>query len=214
MTQPWIQQGLDAAIQKAVQDVFKQMNTESTHMGGAGIRQQQNATTDSTAEATAEPKHEPNIAPKNRRAKFLEEKFFHGSYASITHTFFGTMYISTNMFHIEDSILTGEDEAANPTTSTLTETNFAFFPARWLVWWGLKYVFRFTMSKDSSVWKNTLRTFYAVPDNSLVFQFCEKGNVDAVKTLFASGQASPWDTNSKGWTPLHVSPAFMKDATL
>ncbi|KAK8104487.1 uncharacterized protein PG998_011520 [Apiospora kogelbergensis] len=54
-------------------------------------------------------------------------------------------------------------------------------------------------------WKNTLRTFRAVPDSVAIFEFCRSGNLPAVRTMLTSGQASALDTNSIGWTPLHFA---------
>jgi hypothetical protein len=34
--------------------------------------------------------------------------------------------------------------------------------------------------------------------------FSANGNIEAVQAMLGSGQASIWDTDPWGWTPLHV----------
>lgn len=86
------------------------------------------------------------------------------------------------------------------------QTSLRYHPAQWLMRWNLM-TSGLDVSLSSSIqgWKNTLRTFRAVPDNAPIFEFCRTGNFNAARTLFSSGQASPMDTNSLGWTPLHVN---------
>ena len=43
-----------------------------------------------------------------------------------------------------------------------------------------------------------------VSPDSLVFDVCRSGNLDALQTLFRGGLAGPWDTDPVGYTPLHV----------
>ena len=63
------------------------------------------------------------------------------------------------------------------------------------------------ISRSTQGWKNNLssRTFRAVPMDALIFQFCEDGNLEGVKTLLARGDASLMDRCPKGLTLLHVS---------
>ncbi|CAG8960172.1 hypothetical protein HYFRA_00010651 [Hymenoscyphus fraxineus] len=58
--------------------------------------------------------------------------------------------------------------------------------------------------KSVQGWKNNIKTFRAVPDNSLIFEFCKSGNIAGVRSLLSRGEGSPLDTNSLGWTPLHI----------
>jgi len=44
-----------------------------------------------------------------------------------------------------------------------------------------------------------------MPENSLLFDLCRTGDVQAVKLMLARGDASVKDTSPKVWTPLHVS---------
>jgi len=43
-----------------------------------------------------------------------------------------------------------------------------------------------------------------MPDNSLIFEFCRQGNLNAVRQLISQGQGSIRDVNSWGETPLHA----------
>ncbi|KAL4884619.1 hypothetical protein BJY04DRAFT_181617 [Aspergillus karnatakaensis] len=114
-------------------------------------------------------------------------------------TLFGTIYI-----HIQiTSRQNADDEEA--TTRTETKTSFLFHPANWLLRLGLKYGLSGLASKNSSTWQYSIRPVYAVPENALIFRFCESGNVDAVRELISGGEASVHDTDHKGQTPLHVA---------
>ncbi|KAI1108434.1 hypothetical protein F5Y14DRAFT_436227 [Nemania sp. NC0429] len=86
------------------------------------------------------------------------------------------------------------------------QTSLRYHPAQWLMNWSLiTSGVDVLLSNSVRGWKNTLRTFRAVPDNSPIFELCRTANIDAVRTLLASGHASPMDTNSLGWTPLHFA---------
>jgi hypothetical protein len=53
-------------------------------------------------------------------------------------------------------------------------------------------------------WKYSISSIRAVPDNSLIFRFCESGNLEGVLELFKRREASVQDVDSCGQTPLHV----------
>lgn len=50
-----------------------------------------------------------------------------------------------------------------------------------------------------------LRYYPAVPETAEIFEACRLGNIQWVQSLFNRKVASPFDTDPKGWTPLHVS---------
>jgi hypothetical protein len=81
------------------------------------------------------------------------------------------------------------------------ETSLKIFPAVWLA----SYCLTISKARVDQEWKWTLRPTPLRSFDSPIFMFSEDGNIEAVKTLLGSGQASPWDTNPLGWTPLHVS---------
>lgn len=43
-----------------------------------------------------------------------------------------------------------------------------------------------------------------VPDHLPIFSYCRDGNIDGVRRLIDTGEASVWDTDSRGTRPLHV----------
>lgn len=90
--------------------------------------------------------------------------------------------------------------------SSESETLFAFVPSRWITLCGLSYGFHVLISRSSKSWQVKPKTVNIVPRDSLVFQFCDTGNLEGLKTLFTNNNASVWDTDEGGFTPLHVSP--------
>ena len=70
---------------------------------------------------------------------------------------------------------------------------------------GLAYELHLALFHSSRGWKGSLQTYQPVPDDSLIFEFCRTGNVEGVQLLLSRKEASIWDVNSHGWTPLHVS---------
>ncbi|PMD36404.1 hypothetical protein L207DRAFT_587407 [Hyaloscypha variabilis F] len=57
----------------------------------------------------------------------------------------------------------------------------------------------------TSGWQYSLQPFYAVEETALVFEFCSAGNLEGLKSLFKRKEASPWDRDPKGQTPLMVA---------
>ena len=85
------------------------------------------------------------------------------------------------------------------------KTSYIISPAPWLVRLGFHYGLHLGFLSSTQGWKNTLKTFCPVPDDALIFEFCRQGNVSAVRSLLLGGYASVRDTDSRGYTPLHVS---------
>ena len=86
------------------------------------------------------------------------------------------------------------------------ETSYTIDPAKWLIRLGIHYGLRLGFCSTSTQgWKSTLKTFCPVPDYALIFEFCRQGNVPATRSLLSGGHASVKDTDSRGYTPLHVS---------
>lgn len=84
-------------------------------------------------------------------------------------------------------------------------TSFIFYPASWLTRLGFRYGVEAKLSNSTAGWQFNFCPVRAVPDNSLIFELCQRGNAKAVELLLQRGDASVRDTSSKGWTPLHVS---------
>lgn len=112
-------------------------------------------------------------------------------------TIFGTILFQTQVVE-RQIIVDGEAASQNKTI-----TSFIFHPALWLLRLGFSYGLNVTTNDQT--WQYTILPVHAVPDDSAIFHFCEDGNIDAVDSLIKRGQASVRDTNTKGWTPLHVS---------
>jgi len=86
------------------------------------------------------------------------------------------------------------------------ETSYTVSPATWLISLGVHHGLHLRCFLSSTQgWKNTLKTICPVPDDALIFDFCKAGNVPAVRRLLSGGLASVRDTDSGGYTPLHVS---------
>ena len=88
-----------------------------------------------------------------------------------------------------------------------TETSYTIRPASWLIRLGFHHGLRLSWGYScigTQGWKQTLEPLRLVPDDALIFEYCQEGNVDAVRTLLTRN-ASVRDTDSFGYTPLHVS---------
>jgi hypothetical protein len=118
---------------------------------------------------------------------------------SLTRFRFGTIISQTQT--VKHS-MTIDDENS---TQYETKTSFIFYPASWLMSIGFKYGIEATATNSNTGWQFHILSVRAVQDDSLIFRFCESGNVDAVRELFEGGHASVVDINSDGWRPLHVS---------
>ena len=85
-------------------------------------------------------------------------------------------------------------------------TSFIFYPALWLTKISFKYGMEANLQYSSTKgWKFNVMAVRAVPENSLIFELCRQGNVQAVQLMLTRGDASVKDISPKGWTPLHVS---------
>lgn len=116
----------------------------------------------------------------------------------ITHTLFGKFYLKSIIHQncnrcVQEGGISAKDKY---------ETQFTLYPAPWLLWLGVRTGLIGSFSTPG--WKHTLEAFRAVPDSSLIFEFCRNENADGIKALFRRREASVWDRDSLGRTPLHV----------
>lgn len=65
--------------------------------------------------------------------------------------------------------------------------------------------FQVHLTKSYQGWDQSFRTYKTVAYDAEVIQYSIEGNVEGLKRLFASGQASPFEVDCDGRTPLHVS---------
>lgn len=59
-------------------------------------------------------------------------------------------------------------------------------------------------ASSATGWKYSIQTFREVSSDSLIFEFCRQGNLAAVRSLLERKDASPWDRDPQGRTPLWV----------
>jgi hypothetical protein len=72
--------------------------------------------------------------------------------------------------------------------------------------WVANQIWEICNMKARNTWTCHLRVYHVIPRDSLLFEFIQKDNIDAVKALFSKGLASPFDRDDvKGETPLHVN---------
>ena len=115
----------------------------------------------------------------------------------------GTIHTSSKIRASKES---DESTACLDTDGYEHETAYSIYPAQWLVRFGIRSGLHLQIySSSTQGWQTSLKPFCLVPDDSLIFEYCVNGNTSAVKGLFGKGLASVKDTNSSGWTPLHVS---------
>ncbi|MCJ1400065.1 hypothetical protein MMC11_003268 [Xylographa trunciseda] len=118
-------------------------------------------------------------------------------------TFFGSIsfHTETANFCIEAN-LTGK--------SALSEryeykTTFRLFPASWLINRGLEYSINLTFRSNYQGWHQCLNIMRAVSGDSLILYACgEDRNLELVRHLITTEQASVRDQGPNGVTPLHV----------
>ena len=84
--------------------------------------------------------------------------------------------------------------------SSLEETEVHFRFADWFLTWGIKIA----IDREFGSFNKTIRPHRLVPADSAIFQACALGDDQVVARLIGEGQASPFDTTSKGITPLLV----------
>jgi len=84
------------------------------------------------------------------------------------------------------------------------DVDYVFYPTGVLRRIGVSYGF-WLNAKATNGWKYSLQPFNAVPENSLIFEFCRDGNLSGIKSLLRLGQASLQDRDPLGRTPLWVS---------
>lgn len=142
--------------------------------------------------ATSTNQGAPKVSPRLNRSKICHQKSSIG-------VVLGSIWVRTSTLKVAEksSITAGKLEVI---------TSFIFYPASWLSRVGLRYGTEANLQwSPTAGWKFNVSAVKAVPENSLIFDFCREGNIQGVMKLFERGDASMKDTSPKGWTPLHVS---------
>jgi hypothetical protein len=114
---------------------------------------------------------------------------------------FGTVRLHSRNYKISSPSPDHKLYEDEETTSYLT-----IRPAPWIVALGLKYGINMTISQSSTSWKHILQTFRPVRDDADIFMNVKWDDGEEVSDLISRGEASIWDMNSMGRTPLMVSP--------
>ena len=100
-----------------------------------------------------------------------------------------------------------EDDSCDKTESNWNvrheiESSFTIVPSWWL--WGKGVGVSFVRTGQGWLPGINFSLFNLRADDALIFEFCATNNTQGVKSLLKRGEASPFDTDSEGWTPLHV----------
>ncbi|KAF2176130.1 hypothetical protein K469DRAFT_608169, partial [Zopfia rhizophila CBS 207.26] len=134
--------------------------------------------------------------PANSEHRISRTRICHST--SARGTLFGNVWLRTSTLKVDDSDVTGGGKCE-------IISSIIFYPAQWVNKIGLGYGMEANLTTSSSGWGFNVSPIRAVPDDSLIFDFCKTGNLPAVRRLIARGDASVRDTSSKGWTPLHFA---------
>jgi hypothetical protein len=189
---PTIRSGFRMAMTEAIQQLLSQSSEGEVH----------NST---PAMLTVRRDHPISQTPRlgvSAKKRRRDRTLLHQSDTK-TNVIFGKIHFSSQTFQV----LSDEGETTlDSDFQEETEISFIFHPASWMVNLGFCYGLTAFAHQSGQIWKHIVETFRPVPDNSEIFKFCKAGNINEVKVLLSKGGgASPWDTNSTGWTPLHVS---------
>ncbi|TGO77295.1 hypothetical protein BELL_0114g00110 [Botrytis elliptica] len=93
------------------------------------------------------------------------------------------------------------------------ESQLIVYPSKWLAKIGINYGVKLSVLASRG-WQYSFQPFRAVPENALIFDFCRKGNLDGIRTLLSRGDASPYDRDPLGRTPLWSGPRFDRTVLL
>ncbi|KAI9780629.1 MAG: hypothetical protein M1816_002790 [Peltula sp. TS41687] len=104
---------------------------------------------------------------------------------------------------LEDEIGSKDREESIWNVRHEIETSFMVFPNLWLLNKGVKG--SYTRTGEGWLPGFNITPFNIRPHDALIFEFCSAGNLEAVKSLLSRGDASPFDTDPDGWTPLHCA---------
>jgi len=97
-----------------------------------------------------------------------------------------------------------EDDCNNVNSQQQSETSITVLPKPWVFGWG----FAISYSTSGGSWIPQFgfqfRHYNIRSEDALIFEFCFSGNLEGVQALLRRGDASPFDCDPEGWTPLHV----------
>jgi hypothetical protein len=184
------------AFARAMQDtVHRVANLQTTYRCAQGYDKPNDEVHELDSEAPKSPavSNRDVLHPGSKRLRANQSRIFHKT--SATGTLFGTIWLRTTYVQVDSQSKKSVDVVSS----------FTFYPSWWLTKFGVRYGMEGTLLSTPSGWQFNFNPIRAVPDNSLIFHACQKGNLSTVQFLISQGSASVRDTDSKGWTPLHVS---------
>jgi hypothetical protein len=116
---------------------------------------------------------------------------------------FGLVYISSGVYKTSIPGLPSFGQASENKEDKF-QISLAFYPSAWIQALSIHFGMKLMISSSFEGIDCRMSTYRAVPDDAVIFDFCKEGNTSAVQKLFDRQLASPWDTNSRGLTPLFV----------
>ena len=141
----------------------------------------------------------------------LQKEYCIRHHKSTSENIFGIIHVESRTVSIQ--LGCSNDTYTSPNAHQYKhQTSFAFHPTQWLIKFGFNYGLRISLSKSSvQGWNQSLAVSRPVPDDALIFEFCDKGNFSGVRSLLSRGLASVRDIDSSGRTALFVS---LKDSSV
>jgi hypothetical protein len=208
MSLPWVKSGFEHDAEAALDEIAAQLDANRSSRAQQKVtvpmklRRNSSNITGTTIGDTNPQDSRPSESGLSLPKKLVSRKRMESVALVIKSTPFGRIYVHTRRFTAENprrSLLSNQ-----PNQEYEDETTFTYHPVQWLLNWNINLGLEFVSRHTIHGWKNAIRTFRAVSDDNAIFEFCRTGNIQGVKTLLASGRASPLDKNTHGWTPLHV----------
>jgi hypothetical protein len=182
------------AFEKAMSETIHRVATIQTtfHYGGSDEGSSDNEDPDAVINGKSSVTDLEIVHARSKHRRASLSRICHKT--SATGTLFGTIWLRTTSVQVNS--LTGKNVDV--------VSSFTFFPSWWLTKVGMKHGMEANLLSTPTGWQFNFNPIRAVPDDSPIFNACRRGNVSTVRFLLSEGAASVRDTNSKGWTPLHV----------
>lgn len=120
-----------------------------------------------------------------------------------THQSTARSLLGTFVFRSQTVIISLDFED-DSTAHFQTTVTFMFHPASWILRWRLSDGIAAAIKYSTKGWDYNVSPVRAVPDDSLIFDACKKGNLETVRLLFDRNEASVLDSDSDGLRPLNV----------
>ena len=212
MPNPFLRSGFVTAMDNSVETWSRNLTAQSVRRPSVKATCPKDHIDTRTRATEEDPPNDGDVTKVNAAKAVVEShwkrpriELWGSRYSSETENMFGKIYYTSRTFEEQAS---SSNDLGFSDYKYEFETSFTLHPAQWLIKCGLNFAIRAAISQSVRGWKHNLEVHRAVPDDSVIFDLCEQGNIDGVRTLLASGKASVRDTNSWGRTPLHVCEIF------